>query len=203
MAPFRYYNLLLVPPGRYYVKLLMREANTGLMTARSVTLEAPAEDSGTLLVSPPVFVVPPDRAQMLRGVNPDTPPQHRAHLDLSYPFVVAGRELIPDYEESLAPGHGGWVYLRTQNVALNPSTGDPSLSVTGMLMTPDGMPLNLAEDVVIAAELEPGTENIRLLIRYRLPDTITSGAYSLSFDVRDHVVGERVQVSVPITVLEQ
>jgi VWFA-related protein len=201
--PFRYYNLVVVPPGRYYVKLLIREQETGLLTSKGVTFDVPSEDPGNLRASTPVFVVPPDRAQMMRGVEPDNPPVNRVGKDLAYPFVVSGRELIPDRLATVPPGHEGWVYVRAENVALHPSTGDPGLSISGMLMRPDGMPMNLAADDVIAAELEPGTEHIRLLIHYRLPDTIVSGAYSLNFDVRDHVVGERVQVSVPITVLEQ
>ncbi len=201
--PFRYYNLVVVPPGRYYVKLLIRENETGLLTSRSITFDVPAEDPGDLRASVPVFVVSPDRAQMMRGARPDNPPAHRADKDLSYPFIVSGRELIPVRETTVPPGQAGWAYIRAENVARNPSTDETGISVSGMLLTSEGMPLNLAEDEVIAAEVEPGTETVRLLIRYRLPDSITSGAYSLTFDVRDHIAGERVQVSVPLAVLEQ
>jgi hypothetical protein len=183
--------------------LLIREQETGLLTSKGVTFDVPSEDPGNLRASTPVFVVPPDRAQMMRGVEPESPPVNRVDKDLTYPFVVSGRELIPDRLATVPPGHAGWVYVRTENVALNPSTGEPGLSVSGMLIRSDGMPMNLAEDDVVAAELETGTENIRLLIHYRIPDSVTSGAYVLSFDVRDHVAGERVQVQVPLTVLER
>ncbi|NKB86672.1 MAG: VWA domain-containing protein [Acidobacteria bacterium] len=201
--PLRYYNQLQVPAGRYFVKVLIREAHTGLMTSRTVTFDTPSRDAGDLRLSRALFVVPPSRAPLTRALQLTEPPPHRAAHDLTYPFVVAGRELVPVNPEVVRPGENGWLYLRAEDLGTDPATGTPQVSSSILLLTPEGTPRNLAQGEVVATELEASGRSMRFLFHYQLPADLSSGEYTLAIDVRDHVARNRRQVQTLVTVIEE
>ncbi len=86
----KYYGHLQLAPGRYRVRVLVRNATTGRAAVESLPLDIPAFQQLPMVLLPPFFVEPPGRWILVReqtaGGTGDS---------VVYPFTVNGEPYIP------------------------------------------------------------------------------------------------------------
>jgi len=106
----RFYGELELPPGRYTLRLLVRDAKSGAKALRSLPLEVPAAAAGGLLVSPPLFLATGESRLLTRQAErPGQPPRE-------YPFTLAGKPFVPDTRPVVAVAGEARVALLAYNL---------------------------------------------------------------------------------------
>jgi VWFA-related protein len=112
----KYYGHLELPPGRYAVRSLVRNSETGGYGKRTVFLTVPrfAADASVLL--PPLFPEAGGRWSVVR----ETP--RGEQKDTAYPFHVGQQAYVPASLPALAPGAAVPLALMGYNLGQDPKT---------------------------------------------------------------------------------
>lgn len=182
----KYYGTVALPPGTFWMKVLVRNADTGRTGLSIVPVTVPEPGGVEPFVLAPLFHEAPGRWIMVKGAPRAGAP--------SYPFVAAGESFIPSAAPSVEGGQSARVSLFAYNVK-----GGTNLELEGRLRGLDGKD---AGDVhlVRAGKDETGPGGaLRLLCSFR-PDGLAKGLYSLLVTVRDRESGTEAQSGIPVEV---
>ncbi|MFW6198182.1 MAG: VWA domain-containing protein [Acidobacteriota bacterium] len=201
-APFRYYDLLLAPPGQYRVRLLVREKELGLTTTRDVPLQIPSFTADAdVSVSGPVFVDTERPGLMVRGVDPESPAEHRAGAPLEYPFVLGEQEVTPQLFTVMSRGSSCRFLLQAHNLSRHPFTGEVQSSVRAVAVDEAGRRHDLAGLELVGRSVD-GEGMASYLLEARLPEELDAGAYLLEVTLTDGISGEELERTLPFTVTD-
>lgn len=99
-AGLKYYGHFDLPPGRYLLRALVREADSGRTGVTAARLEVPDFGAGGLAALPPLALDRPGRWVMLR----EPPPEGDDPQSVIYPFVVEGEPFVPAARPRLRGG---------------------------------------------------------------------------------------------------
>ncbi len=187
VAPLRYQNVLTAPPGRYFVKILVREAKVSRLASRSLSLEVPSNEGSQLSVAEPLVLAPSDGGPLIQGVDPDSPPDYRAGLPLQRPFTIRGRTLAPSAVPVAAGGEPFDVLIAVRHPTLHPFSGKTSLAAECWLEADDGAHFELPQQYILIAEEPAGDEPARLLVRLATEPSLPAGTYQLHVKVSDGI----------------
>jgi hypothetical protein len=199
--PFRYYDLLWAPPGAHSVRVLVREASTGMIGTRTSALAVPEFLAPGIHVSGPAFIDYAHPGRMVRGLDPLSPPERRVGGPLSYPFVVGGRELTPEVRPDIAAGAVSQVFVRAHNLGRHPFTGQVQASVVAEAIDGSGGVHPLDDTRLVGDAYEAGSAATALLIEATLPATLAPGPYAMKITIIDRISGDRVEQTAPFTVV--
>lgn len=199
-APLRYQNVLTAPPGKYFVKILVREAKVSRLASRSLSLEVPSAEAVLLSVAKPLVLAPPDGAPLVQGIDPDNPPAHRAGRPLQAPFTILGRTLVPSARPTARGGDPFDVLISVHHPTRHPFTGKTSLAAEAWLESDDGTRFELPHQHVLMAEEPAAEEPARLLVRLATGPDLPAGTYQLHVKISDAISALEAQSSSPLTV---
>lgn len=197
-TPFRYYNLIAVPPGGYYVKFMVRETTLGEITTRTVRFDVPEAPELALRLAGPVLVA--TDTEMLRGIDSEVLPAHRQGRPFEYAFSVAGNELIPTLANEARAGQQLDLFAALYDEARDPVTGQPQVDVEVELHAGDGRVLPINQSVITASDRAPDGA-LRLLVRLRVPPSAATGSWQLVLRATDEVAAVSVEQSLQLTIL--
>ena len=189
-APLRYHNFLTAPAGSHYVKILVREVETGAIATRVLRFDVPQSETGSLRVAGPV-VVSTD-ARIIHGVDRNAVPVHREGLNLDYPYVVSGMELTPVPSPRVAPGDSVDMFAVVYGLLPYAFTGQPEASFA-VSLTDGRVEVQINEVRVLGLETMPLDGAQRARVRIRLPGGVDAGHWSLVLKVTDEVSGQRAE----------
>lgn len=191
--PFRYYDLLWSRPGRYRVRVLLRESETGQIATHTIDIAVPDFASGRPVLSGPVFIDTEHPGLLIRGIDPASPPQHKAHGPVAYPILLGERELTPSVQPILPPG-GPFVLLMTaHHLTRHPVSGRTRTTVLARAIDASG-DAHEVSDIAVLDEV-PGADesSTGILLRAHLPANLRRGAYTLRVEVADGIAGVRIE----------
>lgn len=189
-VPFRYYDLVVVPPGDYRMKLIVREARLGDLSSRSFSLSVPRAESPPLLLVGPLRLARPQESFQVRGVRPTAPPRHRRGLPLDYPFQVAGVELVPDISPFMEPGNTYRILAIVSGLSVDPITDDPRPALDVGLVDASGSVRQVEHADIVDRSEDPEDGAVALLLSLTIPAALPAGPYQLRFTVTDGVTDE-------------
>lgn len=199
-APLRYQNVLAVPPGTYFVKVLVREAKLSRMASRSLRLEIPTTEPTRLAIETPLMVLPALPGSFVRGVDPENAPSHRARLPLAYPFVVGSQEVLPVIRPTTSASADVDFLVTVRAPQRDPLTNEATLSAQAWLENDRGDRFVVSGAQILATTPVASSDAIRLLLRLSMSPALPSGRYSLIVQVADHVAGKAVASWTELTV---
>ena len=101
----KFFGHLELPPGRYTVRVLVRNGDTGEAGLRIVELEVPAFDPSDPVLLPPFFPEPPGKWVMAR----ERP--RGGQQEAPYPFMMRDQPFVPASRPVLGPGEEAAVAL--------------------------------------------------------------------------------------------
>jgi VWFA-related protein len=153
-------------PGKYSLRVLVRNGVTGATSLRVVPLEVPAFASGAPALLPPLFPEAPGRWLMARENQEPGQPQK------PYPFMQKDQPFIPASKPVLTAGQDAAVSL----VGYNLGAGD--LKADAKVMTLDGKEVGTGQIKVLAREGGGGAGPDRLAATFR-PPSLQPGEYVL------------------------
>ncbi|HEX9670872.1 MAG TPA: VWA domain-containing protein [Thermoanaerobaculia bacterium] len=110
----KFYGELALPPGAYTLRLLVRSAQSGARSLRSLPVEVPAAAVGAAgagpLVSPPLFLASGGSWVVTRQAERAGEPARQ------YPFTLAGQPFVPDVRPVVAAAGEARVALLAYNL---------------------------------------------------------------------------------------
>jgi len=162
----KYYGHLELAPGRYAVRVLLRNGATGAFGKRSVLLEVPKFGPQEPVLLPPLFPEPSGRWAVVR----ESP--RGEQKDAAYPFVVGQQAYVPASRPALRPGEEVPLALVGYNLG-----GDWKTEAT--LLGADGRELGAA--AIRLGGLVPGAESRPDVYKafFRPPPGLAPGNYRL------------------------
>jgi VWFA-related protein len=157
-------------PGKYSLRVLVRNGITGATSLRVVPLEVPAFAKGDPALLPPFFPEPTGRWLIARENQEPGQPQK------PYPFMQKDQPYIPASKPVLAPNQEAAVSL----VAYNLGAGD--LKADAKVMTLDGKDVGAGQLKVLSREGGGAAGPDRLAATFR-PPSLQPGEYVLQVTV--------------------
>jgi VWFA-related protein len=199
--PLRYYDLLWSLPGQQRVRVLVRDAEVGMLSTRTVDMTVPAFNNPEgVWVSGPVAVDSEHPGLLLRGIDPDNLPAHRVGGPVAYPFKLAGREVTPQVYTVTQPGGSCQFLMVSYNVPLHPFTGESQTSLQARIVDELGTEHALASLTMVGQQYDAATDSTTMVLEAQLPDGLRPGAHLMEIDLIDAVGGETVQQVLPLLI---
>jgi VWFA-related protein len=172
------YGDLTLPPGTFWLRVLLRNADTGLSGLVIAPVTVPPKESKELFVLSPLFHETPGKWVMVKAIpRPAAPPPG------PYPFVSQGESFIPAAEPVLDPSRDTKVSVFVYNA---PAVGD--LDVRGEIRGKSGVRLGPAVLTEVASSRNGTAGPLNLLCTFR-PEKLEKGGYTLWVGVRDRISG--------------
>ncbi len=198
-APFRYYNLVVVPPGRYDIRVVVQEIGTGRIASRRLQFDVPESPDLALRMSGPVIVK--GGGGILNGLRFGEQPAHRANRPVSYPFQIGGHDLTPDLTSVLAAGQRVELFALVYELTAPAPEDDPQAGLDVALRNSSGDFVFIERFGGVIWERSPQDGAMRLGVQLWLPDDLPSGAWELVVQATDLATGNSTDAGVELTVL--
>jgi VWFA-related protein len=162
----KFFGHLDLPPGKYSVRVLVRNGITGAHGLRVVPLEVPAFTQATPVLLPPFFPEAPGRWLMVRE-------QPRGEKkEVPYPFMLKDQPFIPSSMPVIGPGQEAQVSL----VGYNLGSGD--VQVRAQVFGADGKEVAPGQIQVLARENGGAAGPDRMVGTFKAPN-LQPGEYTL------------------------
>ena len=178
---FRYSDFVDVPPGEGRLRILVREAEVGELSAatRGYFAREIVPDEGMVLVRPLVV----DNVTVPRLPDPEE------RFD---PLEFDDRRFAPIAAPAVRPGEALTVLVVAYNLPLDDVTGEPQAGVVMDLDEgQDGQVYRLRDFEIIGSSRNEELDVTRLLVRVAIPAHARVGDASLWTQIIDRVGGER------------
>ena len=188
----KYYGHLSLGPGAYLVRVLARNAITGITGAAAVELEVPTFGDGQPALLPPFFLEEPGSWFLVR----EQPGDQYARSTV-YPFTVNGEPYVPS-AVPLLPATDDPDGAELCLVGYNLGRGELTLEATVMDQEGETVPggaLSVRERTVTGI---PGLD--KLVAAFR-PTGLKPGDYTLRVAVTDEATQATSASSIPLKVL--
>lgn len=166
-------------PGRYDLRFLVRDSETGRLGARFLSVAVPAFVPDEMQLAPPIVVHAPGERVMLRAAS-------RSVSEAASAFQIGGHVLAPDARPSLTNGRTSQLLLLAfdRGAASDPGA---AFEVRAQLLDADGsaFPEGRLELVQVEAE----ADGLRRLALNLTPEGVPAGTYTLRVRLRDTASG--------------
>jgi VWFA-related protein len=162
----KFFGHLDLPPGKYAVRVLVRNGVTGAHGLRVLPLEVPAFAQAAPVLLPPFFPEAPGRWLMVRE-------QPRGEQkDVPYPFMLKDQPYIPSSKPVIGPGQEAQVAL----VGYNLGSGD--VQVRAQVFGADGKEVAPGQIQVLGRESGGAAGPDRMVGTFKVPN-LQPGEYTL------------------------
>jgi VWFA-related protein len=179
----KFFGHVALPPGKFVIRTLVRNAATGATSLRVSEVTVPAAGASDALLLPPLFPEPPGRWLMVRQALQEGETQP------PYPFMLAGAPFIPASRPVLVPGQAADVVLQGYNLGgelaakVEVIGPDGSVQPGGALEVTKqgaGSALRVVSATFKAPELRPGEYQLRVTVTDAAGKSATStGAFAV------------------------
>jgi VWFA-related protein len=198
LCGIKYYDLHLLPPGDYKIKLIVRDKDTGKIGSQFHELSVPDYDKGELGMSGPVFFQPEPDWLLSRGFDPDKPTGRKLGLDLpvDYPYVWEGKPFIPGVAPVLQAASPAQFYIRIYNLRLHPHTQAPQTEMNFEIVDREGNSTPLKNVGLLQNPNQPEPGVFELLFQANFSH-LASGPYLLKLSFKDSLAKQELVSSTP------
>ena len=180
-AGIKYYGELRLSPGRYRLRALVRNTETGHMGLSVSSLLVPAFSADEPYLLPPMFLETTGDWLSIQGRRPESgdpsePPHH--------PFLaMADNGLSPAAEPGVQPGTPSRVFVVAYHFGGSGSDGD--LRLWNQIFTFDGRSIEAGKlDVLVRSQPDPDGRRI-LVLGFTAPQGLAAGRYGLRIFLED------------------
>jgi len=181
----KYYGHLDLPPGKYLLRILVRNASTGRSGVETLAVEVPEYEDAQPVLLPPFFV---DKGKDWFLVRENSSAQ--TAQSVVYPFTVNGEPYIPAASPSLTEREEAAVCLVAYNI------GEGEIHLDSTIVAEDGEIID--SDVLALRERTiTGIEGLDKLLATFRPVGLEAGNYTLEVALRNLSSGAIETNSIP------
>jgi VWFA-related protein len=199
--PFRYYDLLWSPAGAQKVRILLRDSEAGLLSTRTVDVEVPSFMSDrSLFLTGPVPLDWEHPGLIMRGINAESPPEHRQGGPVGYPFVVGDQELTPEVYSLTGRGGVCHFMIVAHNLSRHPFTGEVQTTIGAVAIDQFGSEHEVPGVRLLGSSYDPLTDATTMIVEATLPEILGEGGYLLEIGVSDTISGSTVKETMPFLI---
>jgi VWFA-related protein len=184
----KYYGEMFLPPGTYWLRVLVRIAETGRSGLLIIPVTVPPRENRQLFAVGPVFHDASGKWLMVKSL-----PKAGAPAPPPYPFVSRGESFIPTADPVLDSSADSLLSLLVYNA---PNGSD--LDVRGEIRGKAGVRLGPAALSRVASTRDAGGP-LNLLCSFR-PEKLEKGTYTLWVGVKDRATGAEGETLGPFEV---
>ncbi len=189
----KYYDLHLLSPGNYKIKLIVRDKYTGEIGSQIQEISVPDYEKENLALTGPVFIQPDPEWILSRGYDPRAPTGRKKGIDLpvDYPFLLNNKPFIPGVVPILKRAYPAQFYVRVYNLRLHPQTQAPQTEIIFEIIDKEGKstPLRNAGLLKTPAQPEPGVFELLFQASF---ENFSSGPYQLRITFKDSLTNQEV-----------
>lgn len=195
----KYYDLHLLSPGDYKIKLIVRDKDTGEIGCRIQEITVPDYEKGDLAVSGPVFIQPGDDWLLTRGFDPLKPGGRKAgiNLPLDYPFIMNNKSFIPGVFPVLKTSAPAQFYLKIYNLKLHPQVQIPQTEMSFEMVDGEGRSTQLKRMEFLRNPFQVKPGEFDLLFRADF-GSFNPGYYWLKLTLKDVLANQEVISKIPL-----
>lgn len=193
-----YTDLLLLPPGDYTLKIIIRDNESGATTARDVPVSVANFDAPSLHMATPCFVSVNSDWVNVRGFDPAKPPKRLSGAGVEYPLTVQNRACAPTIYPNLAEDRDHLMLVKLYNVPLDDRTNTPKAGLAWEIVDAEGRSLG-APSYSLAQGNRLDEHSYELLFKVRSPE-LERGLYWLRLRAFDRLSGASTADTVPFFV---
>jgi VWFA-related protein len=192
----KFFDMLLAPPGKHKVKLIVRDSETGEMGSRICHITVPDYQSKELAMTPPIFIDNDTDWLLSRGYDPNNPTGKKEGLPVSYPFIINDQEFIPAVVPELKIGQPAQFCLKVYNLMRHPQTKAPQSRMDFEIVYPDGS-FSKIQKISLVNKPTQGENNCFELLFNVIVDSHPPGNYQLKATVIDTLANKKAESSTP------
>jgi len=165
------FGTLEVPPGRYTIRLMVREAASGKSSLRLLDVTVPPYDGRSVFALPPLVL---DEAE--RWLKLELPSGRGARRDAGGPFRIDDHPFVPRASFEVRPGAREQLVLMVFDPELE---GDPAtdVEIRSSLTASDGRPVQAGR--LRVERVLDGDDGRRTFVFSYLPEDVAAGDYTL------------------------
>jgi VWFA-related protein len=196
----KFFDMLLAPPGKHKVKLIVRDSETGEMGSRICHISVPDFQSNELAMTPPIFIDNDGGWLLSRGYDPNNPEGKKKGLPVSYPFTIGKEEFIPAVVPELKLGQPAQFCLKVYNLMLHAETKVPQTSMDFEIVYPDGS-ISKIQKIELVNKPAQGENNCFELLFNVIVDNHPPGDYQLKATVIDTLANKKAESLTPFILI--
>jgi VWFA-related protein len=194
----KHFDLHLVPPGDYKIKLIVRDKKTGEIGSQIQEVSVPDYDKGNLALSGPIFIQPDSDWILSRGYDPKAPTGRKkgVNLPLDYPYVLNNKPFIPGVVPVFNKSIKAQFYLRVYNLRLHPQAQVPQTEISFEIMDMEGKSTLFRNAGLLQTptQSEPGVFDFLFQANFR---NLAPGSYQLKLYFKDSLANQEVVSKTP------
>lgn len=194
----KYFDLHLLSPGDYKIKLIVRDKETGEIGCQIQEISVPDYDKGNLALSGPVFIQPDSGWLLSRGYDPNAPTGRKKGINLpvDYPYVLNNKPFVPGIIPGLKRSTPAQLYFRAYNLRLHPQTQVPQTEIIYEIVDREGKstPLRNVGLLQMPSEVEPGVYDLIFQANFR---NFAQGPCLLKLTFKDSLANQEVVSEIP------
>ncbi|UCC39771.1 MAG: VWA domain-containing protein [Candidatus Aminicenantes bacterium] len=193
----KYFDLLLVPPGDYKIRCLIRNSQTGEIGAVTKELSIPNYNDPKLKVSPPIFIDKDPQWLSVPGYDPLKPTGRKVGegLPIDYPYSIGGEEFLPGIVPTYFEHTQAQFLLRVHNLKLHPVAKIPQTDMKFEVMDDTGVSYK-AVQILSIKPFRVKQNLFELLFQFELK-SLPPGSYRFKVILTDTLAQQTVQTSSP------
>jgi len=190
-----YSDMLLLTPGQYKLKLVVRNNSTGDVATRDVSVTVPNFGSPGLHMATPCFLAKGSDWINVRGFDPARPPERLKDVDVAYPLSFRDQAVAAKIYPNLADKGEHLVLVKLFNVQQNPATRKPAASIDWQVVDSEGRVEGVPEFALTQSTQQPGN-SYELLFKVATKD-LSNGLHWLRLTAFDPIAKTSVVDSIP------
>ncbi|MEW6363529.1 MAG: VWA domain-containing protein [Acidobacteriota bacterium] len=193
-----YADVLMLRPGGYKIKVIVRNADTGAVGTRDIAISVPEFGTSEPSMATACFLSIGSDWIHVRGIDSSVSTGRLKGSGLSYPLRFDGKDRVAAACPNLENTAARTLLLRLYNVFSNPSTGAPELRVSWSVTDEDDRRVGAPVCKLMQhASPSPGTQELLFSVA---PPDLPHGMYSLRITVIDEASGSVLTDAVPFCI---
>jgi len=182
-----YTDRLMLRPGEYELKFIVRNAQTGATGTQDARIAVPDYNRDTFFMATPCFISLRTNTLDVSALGAKGFVERYKDLSATYPLAFGEANYLPSAMPDVAAEPAPLLFLRFYNVQTDPQTGKPRLRVVGTIQNGDGSKSRAAECALKRFAMEADGSAVMTL--QFTPPRLDPGGYVLGILAEDQTNG--------------
>ena len=196
----KYYGLLVGKPGRYKIKVIVRDSELGMISSQINQVTIPDFTTGELHVSGPVFIEMGQKwINFFANANQEATGRREGH-PVGFPYQWGPRALAPACNPDLSAAMPEVIFLRFQGLRMA-SAGQPSIDMKFEILDSSGNKRDVQPKALVDKRFNADTGSYDVVLQFGLGGMgLKPGQWRLRLMLKDLMTGNEAFAEAPFVI---